>query len=260
MVRPQQQRRRGAGSLCPCVVYLNDDVHHQDALDGPVFKVTCNNDEKVHFYLNDDERSCSEESSIDERDLFELWRHYDEDSISDDSRDDFFDIDDSSTTESNCLLDEITSAPDRKQEKRVKFGTVTVREYDLTVGAYSAARDTCPLQLSWASAQPSVYTVDYHNFFKEFGKKRALRRLSLEKRRQRVAKVQGVSPRAVLQQEYEMALMTIQDSIKCISVDLTHTATEKSLRWSVSGSGHPKLGHDNLFTKSLLREMPPLPL
>lgn len=261
MARPQQpRRRRVTGSLCPCVVDLNDDVRQLDALDGPLCKV--NNDEKVQFFMKDDDNSCSEESSIDERDLFELWRHFDEDTISIDSRDDYFDIDDSTTAESNCLIDESTtcSALDQKQEKRVRFGTVTVREYDLTVGAYSAAKDTCPLQLSWVYAQPSVYTVDYHNCLKEFGKKRTLRRLTLEKRRKLIAKVQGISEGEVLLQEYEITLSTIQDTIKCMSFDITNTASEKSRHWSPSGTGHPKLGHDTLFTKSLLREMPPLPL
>ena len=193
-----------------------------------------NNDESVNCFESSDDLSCSsEDSTIDERDLLELW-HSEED-----YRDDDYDNDDSSS--SSDLLIETTLC--YNGQKQVTFGSVTVREYGLAVGAYSAARDSCPLQLTWAYAPPTVYTVDYYTYFRDFGRNRTLQRLSLNKRRKRIAKVQGVPFENILLQECELTFATIQDSIRNVRID------------------HPNLISDGLFNlKSLLRAMPPLPL
>ena len=209
-------------SLC---VLVNPDKGTQCATSKAFYEANNNNDERVM----DDLSYCSDDSSVDERGLLDFW--YSED----DCRDD-----DDSSSSFDLLAETTCTSNDRKH---VTFGTVTVREYGLAVGAYSAARDSCPLQMAWEYAPPSVYTVEYYTYFKDFGRKRTLKRLSLEKRRKRIAKVQGVPLEKILQQECESTFATIQDSIRNGTID------------------HPDLIGDGLFTDmSLLSKLPHVPL
>lgn len=232
----RQDPRRINRNLSLCVLVNADEsmtLCATKACDG-TFCGANNNDELANRLESSDDLSCSsDDSTIDERDLLELW-HSD-----DDYRDDDYDIDDSSSS-SDFLAETTRCCNDKKQ---VTFGSVTVREYGLAVGACSAARDSCPLQLAWAYAPPSVYTVDHYTYFKDFARKRTLQRLSLNKRRKRIAKVQGVPLEKILLQECELMFATIQDSIRNVRID------------------HPNLISDGLFNfKSVLRAMPPLPL
>jgi len=262
LVRP---KRCLSSDLCPSIVHLND-VQDEVSREGngssrPLCKV--NHDERVHFFTKDDDESSSDdESSIDERELFELWRH--DDSTWDDSRDDDdYDEqgDDSSITVDDVLLEEkgsfdvgaTSEEPGVMGQKRVTFGTVAVREYGLTVGAYSASRDSCPLQLSWEYSAPIIYNVEHDCYFKGHGR---LRRLSVEQRRKRIARVQGIPVQRVILQEYESTLSSIRDSIQGFSRNASSLLDH---RWNEMGAQR-KLQSDTLFAKSLLREMPPLPL
>lgn len=53
-------------------------------------------------------------------------------------------------TTSNRMLAVDDNSKQHHRRRRVKFDTNTyVKEYNLTVGAYSSVNDTCPLQLTW---------------------------------------------------------------------------------------------------------------
>ena len=186
--------------LCPRVVCLDAtttapaSVAVEKELDGklsrPWAKIA--NDDRVHHFFNaklngaDDEEDtddtsscCSEESSVDERYLFELWRTDDDEHSSDD---DECDLSTTATCSRRSSLQ--VSPPEQSTEtKRVRFGSVKVREYGLTVGAHSAARDSCPLQLSWEHTPEQVYCAEsYNSSYKESRQWQPLKRLSLSKK------------------------------------------------------------------------------
>jgi hypothetical protein len=111
--------------------------------------------------------------------------------------------------------------------KCVRFGFVQVREYALTVGAHSAVNDTCPLQLDWEHGQ-DIYS-DVSRFDSQ--PKTRLRRLSVQKRRQRIASVQGMSVKEVETLEYE----NLRDIKDMVDSNLLSGVIESV--WRIAGSG-----------------------
>jgi hypothetical protein len=99
------------------------------------------------------------------------------------------------------------------QPKKVRFfDDATVREYALTVGAYSCVADTCPLQLAWEhSASKRIPLKDVLTPSSTGGGSGStLRRLTIEERRKRIASIQGIAANDVCNVEYKNLLDMIQ--------------------------------------------------
>lgn len=114
------------------------------------------------------------------------------------------------------------------QPKQVRFfDAATVREYALTVGAYSYVADTCPLQLSWEhSPSKRIPLKDVMSPRSTGGggggATSTLRRLTIEERRNRIASIQGIATDDVCNDEYKSLL----DMIKSTQSDLNRTLVD----------------------------------
>lgn len=96
-----------------------------------------------------------------------------------------------------------------KRKKRVWFGGATLREYAVTVGALTASKGPCPCQLSWEHSEDIEVPLS-----NESGTNRpVVRRLTHLQRRERIARVQGVSVKQVLGIEFENTRQSIQERI-----------------------------------------------
>ena len=99
----------------------------------------------------------------------------------------------------------MTTTRQRHFPKRVRFDSVEVREYSVTVGDHPCCPDSCPLTLEWSWAQESSVPVQiaHHEAIRFMersqsltecqGGRRAPRRLSRAERRERVLRVQGLT-------------------------------------------------------------------
>lgn len=108
-----------------------------------------------------------------------------------------------------------SSSPQPKKVVRF-FDDATVREYAITVGAYSYVTDTCPLQLSWehsASKRIPLKDVLSPGVSGSTGTQvSTLRRLTIEERRKRVASIQGIAADDVCNVEYKNLLDMIKST------------------------------------------------
>jgi hypothetical protein len=121
-----------------------------------------------------------------------------------------------------------------KRRQLVRFGVVHIREYGVTVGAYTATNVTCPLQLTWEYApKETCLPVEDHQA-KSLSKKlitsatrcdiHEIRNncvlppqpLSAQARRERIARVQGTSQWMIAQLERDLALDMIQETMDAI--------------------------------------------
>jgi hypothetical protein len=124
----------------------------------------------------------------------------------------------------------------KRQPRSVRFGNVRVREYGVTVGAYAAANDSCPLQLTWEHAPyETCLSVEEHQ---AVGKSvKSLQRLSTDSRRARIARVQGASSQTISRLELDLALELIQETLQSMeeirrrNSKGTHTSTQTLQRW-----------------------------
>lgn len=95
-------------------------------------------------------------------------------------------------------------------QPNVTFGNVRIREYGVTVGAYTASSELCPMQLTWEyNPIERSMTVDEHHMsrswlspFAHFYRTK-VRRLSISQRRSRIGNVQGISCSSVARLEYD---------------------------------------------------------
>jgi hypothetical protein len=171
--------------------------------------------DKTHQDDDDDDSDCDSFADYASEELLELIdSDEDSDSTVSSDGDDCSYVSDSSCT---CLTDFPSGYSPRLEDaiipirRRVNFGFVQVREYSLTVGSHSAAKDTCPLQLSWEHGEDQYSDVtDFEEIYSSQPKK-GLRRLSLQKRRRRIAAVQGISLKEVEALEYERIMESIQE-------------------------------------------------
>jgi hypothetical protein len=109
--------------------------------------------------------------------------------------------------DSSSLLED-AAMPSRR---RVNSGFVQVREYLWTMGSNSAAKDTCPLQLSWKHGEDIYSDIADFEESQSSPPKKGLRRLSLQERRRWIAAVQGISVEEVEAPEYEKIFKNIQE-------------------------------------------------
>ena len=102
----------------------------------------------------------------------------------------------------------IQKCQDRNDKrKRVRFSNATVRVYGVTVGALSAARDSCPIQLTWKYTEDQITQLE-----DKIRSNQAVycRKLTLLERRTRIAAVQGLA----IQKIKELELQTVLDQIR----------------------------------------------
>jgi hypothetical protein len=118
-----------------------------------------------------------------------------------------------------------TTAPRarRAPTRPVRFGVVRIREYGVTVGAYAAANDSCPLQLTWEySPHETCLDVDEHQIRANEGGcgscGKSLQPLSPNARRSRIARVQGTTNLMIARLERDLALELIQETIESLDV------------------------------------------
>lgn len=110
------------------------------------------------------------------------------------------------------------AVPESKQptQKKLRFGTITVREYAVTVGSRSATSGQCPLQLSWEHAPDKVSSwseLDPAEAAVPHQKRKIARPLTVCQRRRRIAAVQGLDVKQVWQLEYDSVLQHIEDAL-----------------------------------------------
>jgi hypothetical protein len=114
-----------------------------------------------------------------------------------------------------------------KQRKKLTFGTISLREYAVTVGAFSASDDQYPIQLSWEHGHDVHMKLPPQSADEPFSLSQQAnetpilpsspRRLSLHERRGRIAAVQGIPEDQVGQLQYDILMNQIQQAINCIS-------------------------------------------
>jgi hypothetical protein len=116
-----------------------------------------------------------------------------------------------------------------KKNKKLCFGTITIREYAVTVGALSASSDFCPLQLCWEygrdvrknlppcdnessplSPNSPMHCIDQSP---KAPRSSPLRRLSLYERRQRIAAVQGIAEEQVELLQFDRVMSQIREAL-----------------------------------------------
>jgi hypothetical protein len=136
---------------------------------------------------------------------------------------------------------------DRK--KQVHFGSVTIREYSVTVGvsATGSPYNSCPIQLDWPHSTETTSTIQNYSCIRSClikEKKRVIHsrgdfgthiskncstistsfvhRLSPRQRRERIARVRGISLSKVEMMEMDIALGQIHQTLKmCNSILLS---------------------------------------
>jgi hypothetical protein len=114
------------------------------------------------------------------------------------------------------LVSALSKCTGEKKVKKLSFGTVTTREYAVTIGA--ASNDKCPLQLSWehgcdvrlglppiAEAVPGTASAQ--------PRPSSLKRLTVNERRMRIANVQGIAEDQVDQMQFDMVMNQIQEAM-----------------------------------------------
>lgn len=131
--------------------------------------------------------------------------------------DEYDDIESQTSTravsEGELFDDDITV---KRSNKIVRFGNATVREYCVTVGALSATREPCPLQLSWEyDSLETRIDINAYESFKQNSKmnsvRESFRHLSLDERRQRIANVQDISLYDVQSLEFQAMMDQIKN-------------------------------------------------
>jgi hypothetical protein len=120
----------------------------------------------------------------------------------------------------------------------LRFDVVRIREYGVTVGAYAATNDSCPLQLTWEySPHETCLGVDEHQSEGSgsssggtWGK--SLQPLSPNARRSGIARVQGTTNLMIARLERDLALDLIQETIDSLDVLSRRRGGPNDAAWS----------------------------
>ena len=156
-----------------------------------------------------------------------------------------------------------------RKVKRVTFGDSTVREYGVTVGACTPANTgQCPMELEWEYAES--YTIEFNPDEAMLNKKCRFRPLSIMERRERIAKVQGISNDEVRILEYEASIALIQETLEFLvssrhkllcPMELPATLHNSEFPYNFSCQSKPIVGERNKFLrKIMIEEIPYNPL
>lgn len=93
---------------------------------------------------------------------------------------------------------------DEEDETVVRFGTISVREFAVTVADLPTSNDSCPVTLDWEYRATDPVPVNRYERCRTGRRRKPLHQLSLEERRQRVATTQGISLDSVKIMEVEL--------------------------------------------------------
>jgi hypothetical protein len=149
-----------------------------------------------------------------------------------------------------------------RNPKRVRFGMISIREYGVTVSSYTTTNaGTCPIELTWEHSEfDSQMSFDERNIQRQLRHNVVLRPLSVQERRDRIARVQGISVENVAILECEASLWLIQDTI--ISLE---KARQKILNEIESPSFNTRCAYpvkkivgeaNDIFRRIMLKEIP----
>jgi hypothetical protein len=109
------------------------------------------------------------------------------------------------------------------ERHHIRFSTVEIREFAVTVGDHPHARDSCPITLDWQHAATySMPLDDYENkrFFVRSSccsTRQNLKRLSVEQRRLRVKETSRIPNLALREMELAVAMNRLQHSMDGIN-------------------------------------------
>jgi hypothetical protein len=122
----------------------------------------------------------------------------------------------------NTLLEINTKEEDCDNEtkqnvgkKKVSFGYVRVREYGVTVGSYTASTELCPIQLTWEHSEEMIASLNLLDKVYSQGNY-ILSKLTSQQRRERIAKVQGLSTEIVTKIELEQLMLQIKSELATV--------------------------------------------
>jgi hypothetical protein len=156
-------------------------------------------------------------------------------------------------------------ANNSRNPKRVRFGMISIREYGVTVSSYTTTTaGTCPIELTWEHSEfdSQMSFDDAGNIQRQLRHNVVLRPLSVQERRDRIARVQGISVENVAILECEASLWLIQDTI--ISLE---KARQKILNGIESPSFKTRCAYpvkkivgeaNDIFRRIMLKEIPPI--
>ena len=91
-------------------------------------------------------------------------------------------------------------------KKGVRFSTVEVREYAVTVGDHPCASDSCPLTLDWQYAKKSKRDINSFENSRYFMRRSYPQRLSPHERRRRIRETSRISKEELDDLEAEVAM------------------------------------------------------
>ena len=149
--------------------------------------------------------------------------------------------------------DDKNEASNRKV-KRVTFGDATVREYGVTVGSCTPVNTgRCPIELTWDYAD--LYTIDVKKDDSTY--LRRPRPLSATQRRERIARIQGISNDDVLILEYESSIALIKETLEYLESSRYKRESPSIYSESTFNSAHQEkqiVGASNKFLRKLMIE------
>ena len=151
--------------------------------------------------------------------------------------------------------DDKNEASNRKV-KRVTFGDATVREYGVTVGSCTPVNTgRCPIELTWDYAD--LYTIDVKKDDSCSMYLRRPRPLSATQRRERIARIQGISNDDVLILEYESSIALIKETLEYLESSRYKRESPSICSESTFNSAHQEkqiVGASNKFLRKLMIE------
>jgi hypothetical protein len=103
-------------------------------------------------------------------------------------------------------------------KKSVQFDTITVREFSVIVGVVADSNVSCPIQLDWAHSldDVSMNVSDHSSLNSSRHRQREWNKMSCtllttKQRRERIAKVQGISIEQVMEKEQHLDIQLKKD-------------------------------------------------
>ena len=98
-------------------------------------------------------------------------------------------------------------------ERRVRFSTVSIREYASTLGDHPSCLDTCPVTLDWVYARGYKRDIDSYENSRFFLRRGYPQKLSQTERRRRIRETSRISRRALREMELQVAMRRLQASM-----------------------------------------------
>lgn len=146
-----------------------------------------------------------------------------------------------------CQNDENFKPVEDIPVKKVRFGSVTTREYGVTVGAFCATNG-CPLQLTWEHSETDLVSElqEEENDTAEWSKRSRPRQLTAVERRHRVSEIQNLPSKEVSVLEYQTTLFMIEETMKLVN---------RSFGTTPDSPTKERIHRDVCHVKNLLKSM-----